>query len=152
MTRLPCSDTKIPVVRTQQEIKDMLYSVGFDRIAEMTERSGKSVLVAEYGDVGKTAQFKFEVNTDIIVKHDFHIDKASRIAWRMVYWQVKSVCDAVKYGVLTLSEAFGGNMLLTDQSGNNVKMSDFITNKIASGNFSTQSLSSQFLLTDNSKE
>ncbi len=146
MERLPYSTTKVPVSRTQGEIRDMLYSVGFNQIAQVTDKSGKGIIIAEYGEPGKTASFKFEAHIDILNKQVSNKEKSSRIAWRMVYYQVKSVCDAVKCGVLTLSEAFGGNMLLTDNSGNPVKLSEFVMIGIETGNLTTKSITSQFLL------
>ena len=151
MKKLPYSDTKVSISSSQGKMKEMLYSVGFNQIAEFTDKLGKSIIIAEYGEPGKTASFKFEVHIDILNKQVSNPEKASRIAWRMVYYQVKSVCDAVKCGVLTLPEAFGGNMLLSDGSGNQVKVSEFVTIGIETGQLSTKSIASQFLL-ENKKD
>lgn len=146
MAKLPYETTKVPVSRTQGEIRDMLYSVGFNQIAQVTDKFGKGIIIAEYGEPGKTASFKFEAHIDILNKQVSNKEKSSRIAWRMVFYQVKSVCDAVKCGVVTLSEAFGGNMLLSDESGNLIKVSEFVSLGIETGTLSTKSITSQFLL------
>ena len=145
MERLPYSNTKVSVSSSQGKIKNMLYSVGFNQIAEFTDKFGKSIIIAEYGEPGKTASFKFEAHVDILNEQISDPKKASRVAWRMVFYQVKSVCDAVKCGVIEIPEAFGGNMLLTDTSGNPIKVSEFVSLALETGQFTTKSITSQFL-------
>lgn len=73
-------------------------------------------------------------------------EKAGRAAWRLIANQVKSLHDSIRMGVITISQAFGGHLIITDRAGKQQYMSTFITEKIESGEM--QSGKAIGLLTD----
>lgn len=144
--KLPFEGTTVAVSRSQALIKERLYAVGFKRIAEITDDQGESVLMAEYVSEGQAAQFKFEVSLETISGRIRARDRAARMAWRSVYYQVKSVCDSVELGIISISEAFGSQLLITDKAGNKVKVADFVAVGLDSKTLVSPDLFGKFLI------
>lgn len=46
---------------------------------------------------------------------------------------IKSLVDSIKLGVVDVSEAFAGNLLIYDKAGRGVKLADQIKSSVASG-------------------
>lgn len=154
---LPFEDTEVSIRKSQFETKELLYSIGFSRIAELTDSSGNSIIIAEVGDGNKRASFRFEANVEkvyekIYEKRQYSWEKnkiraqSERIAWRIIYHHVKVVHDLIRHGVLEIVDAFAANLLLTDKNGNQVKAGDFLKQGIVAGSLSSTSMTDRFLL------
>ncbi len=153
--RIPFEDTKVPALRSQDEVKRLLYAIGFTAIAEFSDNTGRKIIRAELGSDGGSAQFQFEANIEIIVpkvrdrfnrQEDWIREQSIRMAWRSIHYQVKALHDSIKLGAIDVAEAFAGNLLLTDKAGQTTKMSDFIKNGMAAGTLTSANMSQQFLL------
>lgn len=146
--RLPFESTSISVAKSQMEIKERLYSIGFSRIAELTEADGRKFIVADYGNSEKMVSFQFEGNPLKIMDRQPKIDReqAERIAWRVIWHHVKLVHDLIEHGLLDVVDAFAANLLLTDKAGNAQTMSDFIKIGMEQGRLTSQSIADKFLL------
>jgi len=146
--RLPFEQTTISVAKSQMEIKEKLYSIGFSRIAELTEADGRKVIIADYGDSNKQVSFQFEGNPQKIMELQPKLDReqAERVAWRVIWHHVKLVHDLIKHGLLDVVDAFAGNLLLTDKAGRPQTMSDFIKIGIEQGKLISESIADKFLL------
>lgn len=140
---LPFENTDVPVSRSQDAIKDLLYNVGFEAIADFSDRAGRRVIRAEFGPNGQRAVFQFESNIEKILKgfkargrsksEQERREKANRMAWRALYFSVKSIHDQIKLGSIEIAEAFAGQMLLTDKQGNQMKVGDMLITGLSEG-------------------
>lgn len=154
MARLPYQGTVVDMYKTHCEIKKQLYSVGFSAVHEIAKSAGDSVLVAEYNQDGRKVGFEFRIHTDGILsqlpkswKYD-HKEQAAWIAWRLVFHQVKALCDSVRLEIVTIAEAFGGNLLLQDKTGEPQRLADWLTVSLHTGSLTAHSISDQFLIED----
>lgn len=150
MSRLPFQDTSVSVTKSQGAIKELLYACGFTSVADMSNNSGKHVIVAE----AQAIQFKFEVNLNDILdslqrtrtSEQIKREIANKQAWRCLYFQVKSIHDSIKLGIIDIAEGFAGNLMLPDKAGNRVKMADYIKSGMESGRLTSQTITDKFLL------
>jgi hypothetical protein len=120
---------------------DNLEKAGFSELYQ-GKKGGMDMVVA----VHRGAQFHFSVNPAVIKERLCENRKritdetrrkigeqANRIGWRLLAEQVKSTCDAVRYGALTITEAFAGYVLLSGPDGQPVKLAEQLTMMIESG-------------------
>ena len=149
---LPFESTDVPASRSQEAVKNLLYNIGFDAIAEFSDKAGRKIIKAQVGQ----AVFVFEASIEKILgdlrtrksqtNEEKLQQKARRMAWRSIHAQVKVLHDCVKLGSLDIAEAFAGNLVLTDNAGKETKMSDFIKNGMAAGTLTSANMSQQVLL------
>jgi hypothetical protein len=152
MAYLPFENTKIPAARSMSEIQTTLGLVGFEGTAQTT-MNGVHTVYAIY----KGVKFQFQIDVERIVKAfvdmsgprvqkeihagsakgkkrmlEYH-DQALRVGWRLLTLHVKGVCDAVKLGVLTPSQAFAGHALLIGPDKKPITLAETLTAAIESG-------------------
>lgn len=148
---LPFQNTAVSEIKSVSEIVGYLKDVGFQKIAQVSD-NGRQLVVASHNG----AEFRFEVNLEG-VKKVFWDDlgpivrrkcawpdekkkmeeklekKALRAGWRLIAYQVKSLHDSIKMGVVEISQAFGGYLTFTGKDGKRQYLSDFIIQNIANG-------------------
>lgn len=120
MANLPYQNTKVSMSITMAHIEAALQDIGFERIGRLTE-NGNSTVLASSGN----ASFKWQADIAAVKKayaesfvrgprRAMTDEQASRIAWRYVWFSVKAVTDAIKLGIINISDGFGGYAMLKD--------------------------------------
>jgi hypothetical protein len=146
---LPYQTTKIAVTRSVEQIKKLLYGVGFNSFGEELKPDGNIEIVAAIQkDNNPKIEFYFTVNYKQIPDlTNAYIDdaRAKRIAWRCLYFQVKSLADSIKLGVISMPEAFAGNISICDKSGTRVKIGTVFTELALENNFNMNALNQKLL-------
>jgi len=161
MKYLPFENTNIPARRSLSEIQAMLEETGFTETGQINI-NGQNTIVAGY----KGATFRFEVykqniidtliknlgeRTKIQIRNKtpqgiskmIDIDKqAMKIGWRLIYLQVKALCDSIKLGVITPAQAFAGYLV----TGQNETLADRLTESIETGKLKSNSILSPLLI------
>ena len=151
MGYMPFQSTSIDPNKSIGQIKEFLYGVGFQKIAEISDGNGKNIIIAEIGDGEQRATFQFEVHLGIILENlpgydsEKKTKQAGRIAWRIAHAQVKALHDSIKWGIQSIPEAFGGNFLLPDESGNAVKVANLIVEASKNNKLSAQIFTGKLL-------
>lgn len=152
MSYMPFHTTAVAPEKTMLQIKKLLYEIGFTKLAEISKKNGDTALVAEIAGEDSIATFKFEVHLDIVMDnlsingYEKRRLQAARIAWRIVFNQIKGVHDAVKWGIQSITEAFGGNMLLPDaETGRPRKVADLLVEATVQNRLGSQILSCKLL-------
>lgn len=105
-------DTKVPVDRSQSQIKTMLRDVGCDRFA-VFEASDENFIVFQHG--GTT----YKLSCVIPEKGRKSIEQRARASWRALHLLIKAKTVAIKQGITTIEHEFfadtvmpGGETLL----------------------------------------
>jgi hypothetical protein len=139
MADLPYGNTTVPVARSIGEIMGVLQEVGFTKTAQYCD-NGRYVIAAERDGV----QFQWEARTAAIIKVlqpkrrgrrrivDYQ-GQADRIAWRILWCQIKVACDMIKYEVQDIAEVFGGNLIFEDSRKGKISLARFIVEQATSG-------------------
>lgn len=99
--------TKVPVAKSQQEVRDMLKKLGADRIAVMEERTGSSVWfeIAPRGYVIRSPHAPAnKANSDV-----WH-----RESWRALVLLVKAKMVAIQQGITTIEREFLADTIMPD--------------------------------------
>lgn len=128
---LPFENTTVSEARSTAEIVGLLEEIGFQEIGQISQNGKRRVIARHNG-----AEFHFQVDLDAVkqaflddlgqrTRDQYHredwkreeIDakiakKAERVAWRLISHQVKSLCDSIKLGVVSIAQAFGGHLLV----------------------------------------
>jgi hypothetical protein len=139
MADLPYGNTTVPVARSIGEIMGVLQEVGFTKTAQYCE-NGRYVIAAERDGI----QFQWEAKTAAIVqvlqakrrRNYGAVDyegQARRIAWRILWYQIKVACDMIKYEVQDIAEVFGGNLIFKDPQKGKISLARFIVEQTTSG-------------------
>ena len=154
MKSIPFQSTRIEEQQSVGEIIGLLNQIGFTDIIQRN-RDGDYMIMAKSGQT----VFQWDIKVDPIMEairkslsdrakrkiHQYPDDpevqrilkdtrqQASRIGWRLMREHIKSLVDSIKLGVVDISEAFAGNLLITNKAGQNVKLSDQIKASVASG-------------------
>ena len=131
---MPYQDTTISPSKSIGQIMEMLTDVGFERVGQMSEK-GRHVVLAQHG----TSQFRFEANTEKIFNVLYQRRsreraelQARRIAWRIIWNQVKNACDAIRYDVVEVADVFGGYLEFSTPEGRTT-LGRFVAQGVASG-------------------
>ncbi len=153
---LPFETTSVSVSKSQSAVKKLLIDCGFDRTMEFNDNTGKTIIIAETVNNRNVATFQFQVNIEKILEllsrkrrrtsEQELKEKAYRIAWRALHYQVKSIFDSIQLGIIDIAEGFGANLLLPTKTGTPQRMSDYIKEKLLTGKLTTKSVSDQFLI------
>jgi len=140
MTALPYGNTTIPATKSIGDIMELLQSVGFDRTMQMFD-NGRYVVMGQY----KGIQYRWEAQTKGIrsaiepkrwtAKTIDYDAKARRVAWRVLWYQIKVACDILKYEVQDVTEIFGGHLVYFDQDGKETTLARMITERAKTGEF-----------------
>ncbi|RKX64458.1 MAG: hypothetical protein DRP42_06340 [Tenericutes bacterium] len=147
------------------EIEAMLEGVGFSRTMSVRDGTERRVYAAHKG-----AELEFGIDVERVVKamiddasrnKQQHIRKgttqgkgwledireqAERVGWRLLREHVKAQCDSVKLGVVTIAEAFAGQLLLKGPRGP-VRLASVVTMAIEEGTFNSPRLMNQLMIT-----
>ena len=129
MSKLPFHDTKVPVKRTMDEVHGTLNNAKFDEIA-IIYSTGKNAVMASKDGIS----FRFDVENVKSIQTKMYCDdaKAQRIAWRILYWQIKASCDLIRWGLMKPIEVFTGQVLLP-VNGVPTKLSSSLVENIING-------------------
>lgn len=138
MTALPYGNTTIPATKSIGDIMELLQNIGFNKTAQFYD-DGRYVVIAEYNKI----QFRWEAQTKGIRAAiepkrwtgktvDYEV-KARRIAWRVLWHQIKVACDIIKYEVQDVSEVFGGNLVYIDPEHGETTLAKMITRQAEAG-------------------
>ena len=68
--------------------------------------------------------------TNKVVDYDA---KARRIAWRVLWYQIKVACDIIKYEVQDVVEVFGGNLVYIDPKDGETTLARLIIKQAEAG-------------------
>ncbi len=136
----PFQDTSISADRSIGEIVGLLKEVGFDRIAQIYDQGADAVIAVYRGtefvfqaDSKKIADVLWDrYNGHSKTREDFE-EQAKRIAWRILWNQVKNQSDVIKYEVAPVSSVFGGYLSFHDQQGKRTTLAELITSEIEAG-------------------
>jgi len=129
-----------------------LENIGLDQSAIIRQPKRRAVAVQCEG-----AEFLFEIDTEIIVEGlvknssdrrkrgvrleneqclrvlaEMH-EQAGRIGWRHLAYQVKSICDGIKLGVLSPMQAFAGYLQLAGPNGGRKPLAMHLTELASQG-------------------
>ncbi len=145
MTALPYSNTTIPATKSIGDIMELLQDVGFEKTAQLYD-NGRHIVMGQY----KGIQYRWEARIEGIhqavlpkrytggpsrrrkTASDYEI-KARRIAWRVLWHQIKVACDIIKYEVQDVSEVFGGNLVYIDPEHGETTLAKMITRQAEAG-------------------
>lgn len=167
MSYLPFQSTTISERHSMAHIQDLLENSGFDQVASIADRiSGRRAVVA----VWEGAEFRFEVDLTKVEekaienlsdrKRRYIEDeteeagniladvraKALKVGWRLMHEHIKGLCDSIKWGVISPSQAFSGFLQLP----NGTSVADQITEAIKGGKLTSSSFSSMLKIEDKS--
>lgn len=162
MAYMPYENTTVSERRSIADIQDMLEKTGFDQVASVSDtKSGRRAVVAIF----KGGEFHFEVDIKQmeiaaidnlsdrkrkIIKgaesNDYYADEAeeikegvrskvSKVGWRIMHDQIKHICVAIKWGVITPADAFSGYLKLP----NGDSVSNQVTQAIETGKLTSPS-------------
>ena len=129
MSKLPFQTTKVPVKKTIDDIHEALTNAEFDEIAIILSTGKNAVMASKDG-----ISFRFEVDNVESIQTKMYCDdaKAQRIAWRILYWQIKASCDLIRWGLMKPIEVFTGQVLLP-VNGVPTKLSSSLVKNIIDG-------------------
>ena len=138
MTALPYGNTKIPATKSIGDIMELLQAVGFDKTGQLFD-NGRHVVMGQY----KGVQYRWEARVEGIRRAiepkrwtgktiDYDA-KARRIAWRVLWHQIKVACDIIKYEVQDVVEVFGGNLVYIDPEHGETTLARLITRQAKNG-------------------
>jgi len=139
MGNLPYGNTTVPATKSIGDIMGLLQTVGFNKTAQFYS-DGRHIVLAEHDGI----QFRWEAKTGAIIQAlqpqrrrtrrtiDYK-DQALRIAWRVLWHQIKVACDIIRYEVQDVAEVFGGNLIYNDPKHGEISLAQYITNEAASG-------------------
>lgn len=138
MTALPYGNTTIPATKSISDIMALLQDVGFDKTAQLFD-NGRHIVMGQYGGI----QYRWEARidgiqqviqpkrwTNRVVDYDA---KARRIAWRVLWHQIKVACDIIKYEVQDVVEVFGGNLVYIDPKDGETTLARLIIKQAEAG-------------------
>ena len=103
--RVYAEDTKVPVTRTQDQIRDLLKKMGADRLAIYTEPTGDSVVF-----MINSCMYRI---TAPIPKNKPRA-QAERAAWRALHLLVTAKSTAIKQGITTFEQEFLSSTVMSD--------------------------------------
>lgn len=148
---MPYQNTTISATKSASDVADLLELLGFDTIAQVTHQ-GKKMVVATF----KGAEFRFKVDAAEITKalhssgrksqQDIE-EQANRVAWRMLWYQVKCSCDILKYQTASVAQVFGGFLEFRNRAGDFIGLAEYITTEVEAGRVPGSRLRQQLLLT-----
>ena len=165
MGYMPFENTKIDQEQSIAMITGQLVRVGFSQTGHVC-KEGKYRVVASDND----ATFVFQIDQDAILeklisgssdRRQRHIrgrseeaiellralnERAGKIGWRLLAEHVKALCDSIRLGVVTISQAFAGHLLLQMHSKRAYTMADFIAEQAAAGKLNSPDLLKPLLL------
>ena len=146
---LPYQTTTVSERTSMTNIQVMLENTGFEQTAVITDH-GVHKIIAVY----KRQSFEFDIDTESIVTamindlghrsisnirnktewgekklRDIQL-QAVKVGWRLMYIHIKAVCDSIKLGVISPSQAFAGHALIGVKGGQPVTLAQILTQKI----------------------
>lgn len=152
MASLPYEKTTISEQTSMTKIQMELEEIGLNQSAIIRQPKRKAVVVQNSG-----AEFLFEVDIELVVESliknsstrrkqnirlknqegprvlDEMYGQAARIGWRHLAWQVKTICDGIKLGVLSPMQAFAGYLQLAGPNGSRKPMAMHLTELVNNG-------------------
>jgi|GEM_PF-5358045 len=156
MSYFPFQNTSISANQSASNIAELLESLGFDTVGQLSRQSHK-IVVATY----KGAEFRFEANADEIFNamvkekprtdRQWISDQSSRIAWRLLWNQVKNSCDVLRYKAADIAQVFGGYLVINQPDGKQVGLAQLIIDEVEAGRMLSSKLGKRFLIEDKSK-
>lgn len=153
MSYFPFQNTSISINKSTSDIVELLETLGFDTVAQLSQQSRK-IVIATY----KGAEFRFEANADEICSalmkgkprtdRQELKDQSYRIAWRLLWNQVKNSCDVIRYKAADIAQVFGGFLVVNQPDGGRVGLAQLIVGEIEAGRMPSSKLGEQFLIED----
>lgn len=164
---LPFANTKVPVEQSAAEVVHHLARVGFQETAQVRQKDD-IVVYARQGD----AEFRFQANLRAVedtLKNDMGPRKresldwadedgdrarwqlkqqAERAAWRLLAEHVKGLTDSIRLGVIEVSEAFAGQLVIAKHGSKVETLAQAITQASADGTLKSPGFLGQMLIED----
>lgn len=144
---LKSQDTRVPISRSQEEIRDLLARFGAKRVAfEEDFDKGTQVLRFLYPlEEGKDVPVQFNIETKGIYdylkdKHkqtyksnEYLFKQANRVAWRHILDWVKANLNLVEFGLIPFENMFLSYFSHVLPDGSYRSLGEFILPKLHSG-------------------
>jgi len=153
MSYFPFENTNKSPNQSASDIVELLESLGFETVGQLSQRSRKIVVATN-----KDAEFRFEANADeiyrVLVDGKPRTDKqhlreqSFRIAWRLLWNQVKNSCDVIRYQAADIAQVFGGYLVINKQDGTQIGLAQLIVSEIEAGRIPSSKIGEQFMLED----
>lgn len=153
MGYFPFQNTGISPNQSASHIVELLESLGFDTVGQLSRQSQK-IVVATY----RGAEFRFVANADEIFNamvkekprtdRQWIRDQSSRIAWRLLWNQVKNSCDVLRYKAADIAQVFGGFLVINQPDGKQIGLAQLIIDEVEAGRMLSSKLGDQFLIED----
>ena len=139
-------DTRVPISKSQDEIRELLARFGATRIAfEEDMKSGTQVLRFEYPlkeSLSVPVQFKIEVKAihDWLKEsgrrtwdNDFLFKQTKKVAWRHIYDWVRVNVNLIEFGLIPFENMFLSYFSHVLPDGSYRSLGEFILPKLYSG-------------------
>ncbi|MHA7900802.1 MAG: hypothetical protein ACX94B_13135 [Henriciella sp.] len=109
MSRLYAEDTKVPVDRSQSEIKKMLREIGADRIAVYESSDGNYIIFEANAVMYKISQKIPEIGRK-------SLEQRERAGWRALVLLVRAKKVAIQQQITTIEKEFMADTVMPDGS------------------------------------
>lgn len=142
MAKLPFENTEVPSERSIGAAIGLLVESGFEKVGQIIAE-GETQILAQY----RGASFIWSPKCDLVYKAVTNqkrgrydsVDmknRARRMAWRLIYFEIKAATDSVKYQAASVAEVFGGRLMVQDHTGKPRFYAELITEAIEIGQMS----------------
>ncbi len=138
MPYMPFETTTKSVNDSASRVVALLEDLGFDEVGQFSKKGHKIVIA-----VHKGIQFRFEANADEIFEvlrsakprtnQEWLRSQSYRIAWRLLWNQVKNSCDVIRYKALDIAQVFGGYLVFDHPEHGKVGLAQLITQQVETG-------------------
>lgn len=109
MGRSYAEDTKVPVARSQEQIKKMLRELGSDRMAVFESEQENSILFEIPNADGYSTQYKL---TSVVPEGRRTLAQRERASWRALVLLIKAKKVAIQQGITTVEKEFMGDTVM----------------------------------------
>ena len=129
----PYDRTEIPVIKTQNEIQQLLLEYGAEGIQWVVFRDGlpKLAFIIEANINGASKKVGVQIDPPLIQRPNRTVNFEQSM--RLLYWYVKSKLEAVAYGVKTFEKEFLDDLIYRLPDGREVKVGDMILKQVGEG-------------------
>jgi len=162
---LPLQETSVSTNRSIAQILDDLELAGFEKVAQVRGKDEKEIfgkwkgidfrwsantkdvidaMIADLGERTKT-QIRRKDNRGIAQMQKI-VEKAERVAWRVLAEQVRATTIAIRYRTIEPLHGFAGFMTVNDKGGA-IDLAGLLTQKLADGELKPGNILSPLLIT-----
>lgn len=131
----PYDRTDVPVIKTQNEIQELLLEYGVEGIQWIVFRDDlpRLAFIIEANINGTRKKVGVQIDPPIIRPKNNPQGINYKQSMRLLYWYVKSKLEAVAYGVKTFEKEFLDDIVYRLPDGREVKVGDMILKQVAEG-------------------